>query len=561
HCYEVVLSGSLRWGKTYLSSCAIAYHVYKLSCLYTPQTHYQLAPGSEIVFIIQSLKEEKARRNFHEFKGLIDASEYFKNYFPPQGRSKNYTVFPHNIKVKPVPATSTAAISENVFSGFIDEANFMKVVRGSPNQGDDDQYYDQATRIYQTIKDRIQYQFKDFSTGEWPGKLYLASSANHTGDFIQTKKEEAKTASHIYVIDYALWQVKDTEKYSGKKFWVKPPNELNPGQIFYKKPYPVDDDIIEVPIEFKESFEADLSSAIREVAGRPISKESKFIPVSSLVNNFEKYQEYYGGQQIFTVQEVDINNVTSLTSLLNIPFINAINNFGIFHSHGDLSVSQDCSGIAVGAAMGSKVIESKNIFDAENERYIEKPEMTAPIYVIFGLLRIVPPKEGTIKLEKVLKLFYTLKEYLTNFNSWTADRAYSTYIGQSLRKIGVHTDSQSVDKKPDPYIEMKTSLAETRLWLPEHETLKEEVKGLKQNLTTGKIDHDLMSSKDVADAVAGCVYKLSLRKATFKKHGNPPTLQEMQKMAETDEKKNRPEVGPRPSSGNRPYGWQKRRRR
>ena len=69
------------------------------------------------------------------------------------------------------------------------------------------------------------------------------------------------------------------------------------------------------------------------------------------------------------------------------------------------------------------------------------------------------------------------------------------------------------------------------------------------------------NSKDVADAVAGCVYKLSLRKATFRKHGNPPTLQEMQKMMETDEKKNRPEAGPRPSSGNRPYGWQKRRRR
>lgn len=562
NCYEVLLSGALRIGKTYFACCALSYHLYKLSCLYNPQTHYKLAPGSEMVFIMQSLKEDKARRNFHEFKGLIDSSEYFKKHFPPQGKTKNFAIFPHNIKVKPVPATNTAAISENVFSAFIDEANFMKVIKGSIYQGEDDQYYDQATKLYQTIKDRIQYQFKDFSTGEWPGKLYLASSANHHGDFIQMRKEEAKRNNSIYVIDYPLWKVKDTDNYSGEMFWVKPPNEAHAGQIYYTKPNPMSDDIIEVPIELKEPFETNLSSAIREVAGVPISKDSKFIPVSTLIDNFKKYSDNYGGQQIFNTQEVDINDVIDLKSILNIPFIEAINNFFTFHAHGDMSVSQDCSGIAISAAVGSKVVEAKNVFSAEQDKYVQEDEITAPVYAVFGLLKIVPPREGQITREKVWQLFFVLKEYLTNLNSWTADFAYSTTISQMLRKVGIATDRLSVDKKSEPYMEMKNALAESRLWLPEHLTLKEEVKELRQDLSTGKIDHPPYLSKDVADAVAGSVFKLSLRKATHKKKGNPLTLQEMLAMIRTDGiKSERSKKTARPRSGNRPSGWQKGRGR
>jgi len=108
---------------------------------------------------------------------------------------------------------------------------------------------------------------------------------------------------------------------------------------------------------------------------------------------------------------------------------------------------------------------------------------------------------------------------------------------------------------------MKTALAESRLWLPEHLTLKEEVKELRQDLSTGKIDHPPYLSKDIADAVAGSVFKLSLRKATFKKHGTPPTLQEMVSMLRSDERKEtKNKKRSRPKSGNRPANWQRGRR-
>ncbi len=441
-----------------------------------------------------------------------------------------------------------------MFSGFIDEANFMKTIRSK----EDGKWVDQATENYNAIKARIKYQFENFATGEWPGKLYLASSANHSEDFTQTRKKKAKKVDYIYVVDYPLWEVKDTDKYSGKKFWVKPPNELSAGRVFKKKPRPMDDDIIEIPIEMLDTFEDDLAKAIQEVAGKPILRDSKFIPSSYLIENFEKYEAFYGFSQIFNTFEVDINQVNNLKSLFNIPFIEAINNYGKFHSHNDLSLHTDNSGIAIGAAMGSKIVSAKNVFNEEKEQFEKEVEAFAPIYVIFGLLKIVPPLEGEIKREKIWEMFFALKEHLTNLDSWSADFAYSTTISQMLRKVGIATARQSVDKQPDPYIEMKTSLSESRLWLPENEMIKSEVKGLKQDMATGKIDHDINSEKDVADAIAGCVYRLSQRKATYNKKGKPVTLREMLKMKTTDTNKRRGrfDKSNRPSSGNRPAHWQ-----
>jgi intein/homing endonuclease len=559
----ISVHNSTRWGKTYLTCCAFAYHVYKLSCLYNPQTHYHLAPGSEIVFLMQSVKEDKARRNFHEFRGMIASSEYFKKHFPPQGKAVNYAIFPHSIKVKPAPATSTAGISENVFSAFIDEANFMKIVKGSPNQGLNEGYYDQATKIYYTIKDRIQNQFKDFETGEWPGKLYLSSSANHKEDFIQTKKKEHEQLvkqgkkSHIYVADYALWEVKDVNK-SGEKFWVQMPTENDAGRILDKKPSIMNDDIIEVPIELRDQFEQNLHDAIRNVAGRPLERESKFIPSSALTENIENYNKYYDGNQIFSVQEVNINDVDNLNSILNLPFIKSIDQYGVFHSHLDMSVSHDSAGLSISATMGSKTIESRQRYDLDTGEYVVEDEYTAPLYVVFGLLRINPPRSGQIELERMCKLYFALKEQLTNLRSMSADYAYSTFISQAIRKAGIKTSPQSVDKNSDPYVETKTAFMGTRLWVPDHEKLKEEIKNVNMNLITGKIDHSILGSKDVADAVAGGIYVLSKRKATYKKQGEPPSLKEMLKAAKEPEPEQK---STRPSSGNRTAGWQSRRGR
>lgn len=95
--------------------------------------------------------------------------------------------------------------------------------------------------------------------------------------------------------------------------------------------------------------------------------------------------------------------------------------------------------------------------------------------------------------------------------------------------------------------------------MPEHLTFKNEIKNLNYDAQTGKVDHGKLVGKDVADSVAGTVFKLSNLKRSWSKKGNPPTLQEMARMTQSMEKEQLQDVK-RPSSGNRPRGWQKRKR-
>jgi hypothetical protein len=208
--------------------------------------------------------------------------------------------------------------------------------------------------------------------------------------------------------------------------------------------------------------------------------------------------------------------------------------------------------------MGSKTIESRQRYDLDTGEYVVEDEYTAPLYVVFGLLRVNPPRSGQIELERMWKLYFALKEQLTNLRSMSADYAYSTTISQVLKKAGIKTSQQSVDKSSDPYIEIKTAFTEGRLWIPDHEKLKEEIKNVVMDATKGKINHHVLGSKDVADSVAGGIYVLSKRKATYKKQGEPPSLKEMLKAAKEPEPEQK---STRPSSGNRTAGWQSRRGR
>jgi hypothetical protein len=559
--FEVVLGGAIRSGKTFLVCVAFSYHLYRLSCLISPQVTYNLHSGSEIVFVFQSRNEQKAKRNFHEFHGIVSEAPYFKEHFPLQGRSKNYAKFPNNITVKPVPSSSTAGISENIFAAMIDEANFLPIVKGSVHQGEQEQFYDQATRLYQVVKERISLQFKDYGSGLVPGKLYLVSSANYKGDFIDKKMEEAKENDNIYVFNEPIWNVKPM-KLSGRKFWVILPDDKHSGKMLDKRPETITDNMIEVPIEFWEDFENDLVSSIQNKAGVPVERTSSFLPVESLQENIKSYFDHYGAQQIFTAQETNINESLNVESLLNIEFMQTINEFAPqFHAHLDMSLSEDSAGLSVGAVLGSKDNIVRKEYDEEGG--VKNQKVSAPITVMFGMIRINPPDKGEISIEKVVALLVNLKYYMPKLKSFTSDYAYSAYIRQEMRKIGITVNELSVDKNVQPYFVFKDAVYEGRVWMPEHEHFKDEVKHLKLHADTGKIDHDVMSSKDVADSVAATTFKLSKLKKSLKMQGQPYTLKEMKEIL-SDKAEKEEEEKPkqsRPTSSNRPKGWNRGRRR
>ncbi len=80
---EVVLGGAIGWGKTTFAVVAIAYELYRLSCLKDPALAYGMKPGSNMTFINVSVNVTQATKVFfQDLYGLVKSCPYFQKVFP-----------------------------------------------------------------------------------------------------------------------------------------------------------------------------------------------------------------------------------------------------------------------------------------------------------------------------------------------------------------------------------------------------------------------------------------------------------------------------------------------
>jgi hypothetical protein len=121
---------------------------------------------------------------------------------------------------------------------------------------------------------------------------------------------------------------------------------------------------------------------------------------------------------------------------------------------------------------------------------------------------------------------------------------------QYFRGLNISTGIISVDRTPEPYTEVKFAIKEERVYIARHKVLLEEMPLLDQDNTTGKIDHPEDGSKDLSDSLAGVVYSLSQKKASYRLKHRPRVLP-----LSVPIPKGRKTVSRRPTSGRLPlYG-------
>lgn len=96
----------------------------------------------------------------------------------------------------------------------------------------------------------------------------------------------------------------------------------------------------------------------------------------------------------------------------------------------------------------------------------------------------------------------------------TFDGYQSAQMRQEFNYAGFKSEIISCDRTLDPYQTLKLGLYETRVSLPKSNLLYSEISNLV--LINGvKVDHPDTSSKDVSDAVAGCVYSAYQERKTY----------------------------------------------
>ena len=156
------------------------------------------------------------------------------------------------------------------------------------------------------------------------------------------------------------------------------------------------------------------------------------------------------------------------------------------------------------------------IADYTKSLSVEVDGEVKPLIVFDMLMRIHAPSGSEIMLSDMRKILYRLKRDLRfDLRMVTFDGFQSTDSIQLLRKQRISTDYLSVDRSKQPYEDLREGIYEERVLFPRYLTALNEVdvdlvniayRELTQLTDVGlKIDHPPKGSKDVADAMAGCV--------------------------------------------------------
>lgn len=499
---EIVLTGGIGSGKTSIAVWSQAYQLYVLSCLEQPQAEFGLDPSHEIVIIFQSLNATLAEElDYSRFKSALDRSRYFQEKFPHNKYLESQMEFPNRVIVKPVGGTETSAIGHNVIGGVIDEINFMARVERS-KQASDGGVYDQAIELYNTIARRRKSRF--LAGGKMPGLLCLVSSKKTPGQFTDRKEAEAKTNRRIYVYDKRVWDVKPNS-FGGDKFIVfigdmtRKPRILQPGEAI-----PLSDRhlVDSIPIEFRQEFEEDITKALRDIAGKATAAIHPFMPETErVVANFGKHKNLIDEQLIDFVKIRPGVRPSTIVNPQSPRFI-----------HIDLALTGDSAGLVIGHV--PRFVTVKRVEDTE----------TLPVIHIDLALEIKAPKDGEIEFHNIRRLLYVIRKQGMNLKWVTLDSYQSADTMQVLRSAGFMVGYQSLDTTMVPYQFTKAALYDGRVPMPDHERLKTELITLERDFKRNKVDHNAHGSKDIADALAGVVYGLTMRKEIWLAHEVNPVL-------------------------------------
>ena len=168
-------------------------------------------------------------------------------------------------------------------------------------------------------------------------------------------------------------------------------------------------------------------------------------------------------------------------------------------AHLDLSRTRDSSAIAIGHCPGFAEVQRS---DCVVERM--------PIIRFDLLLEVRPPPGGEIRFKKIRRLLYLLREQYMPIKWVTADQYQSFDMLQTLQSKGFIVSEQSVDRTSAPYEVARAALCEGRAIAPFHKKALQEWTRLELDPRTGKADHAPGGSKDLADAMAGVIYGLTM---------------------------------------------------
>ncbi len=491
----ISLRGSIGRGKTTASCTGIAYDLYKLLCMVSPQDRLGMIRSTKVVFAIFNITLGLATNVvWDQLTQMFEASPFFNKRINT-GRNAD-TLFPKRLDFF-TGSRVAHSLGRAIYSAIISEANFEIL-------------NDQVEKNFTSILRRMQSRFQAKGKGI-PGKVWVDSSEGDKLAAINKLINSYKGYPGVLVNRGPLWQVWP-ERYGDETFRVYKGNEISPPKILDMansddvkiiKEDPTS--LIYVPEEMRKDFDSDLYAALRDLAGEPSTGNSKFMKLHDKIFQYADIELLFPETMI--IDFYDETDAILDRCLKRAYFDNIANPHAMRCIHVDIAISGDRLGISSSYIRRFVPVVTKDMHTFETV-YEEVPEIVTEW--AFG----IDVKVGQeIPLYKVRNFIVQLAKGGYPILMVSTDGFQSVDFRQQLTLAGFNTELISVDRSILQYVTWRQMVYRGFNHYPKNSILIREMKDLEMTDKGRKVDHPDKSdfavgkgTKDIADAVCGSVY-------------------------------------------------------
>lgn len=526
YVHNLVVTGSLGIGKTYIMVTLLLYRLTLCTLLRNPQKFFDLGKGEKIVYNILSVTKQAVNETaFGTARNFMSLSPYFIDEcnFDPDSKYTNFRIeLPGDVNLT-AGSKGWHILGRNVLGVAMDEGNW----RNEANP--DTKAYD----LYNEVRLRIQNRF--MRSGKFlPAISILASSAKDESSFTEQvikEIEKANDSKHQLIYRHAVYNIKKhILKMEGKFFRVayglktQEPYILTGVYDIDKRPLLTDEKHEEVPaganvefvpVEYLTEFKRRTRVALQSISGISTGGSNRFF--SSTID-IERCIELAEAEGVVNPARKDSplqmpismeDNVNIWDYLDHNKFITKVQSrfvpkrhpWAARFAHLDLATS-GIAGLAVCHLVGQRQIQGV----VNRDTGMPFAEWRLIVEYDF-ILTLAAGRTKPISLEKVQNfIFWLIQECGYRFALVTADQFQSVMPLQMLQSRNVPTELLSIDRDKKVYTAWRQAFEELRIRPYRQDMMIHEAENLVDMESEKKVDHPSKGTKDTSDAAAGAYF-------------------------------------------------------
>lgn len=396
------------------------------------------------------------------------------------------------------PSQDSAIVLHNC--AMMDEMNFSRAGVKDINKAKT-----HMKDTFNTVVDRVKGTFR--MNGEVYGKVFAVSSKKSDSDFMEDyiqQQLDAGAGDHMYVSDKPQWEVLPPTMFNPQKFYLAVGDrhkrgfvisEDNPSQEALDELINQGYTILTPPLDMKSAFIADFDIALRDLAGISVPGSLSFITQDTITQCIGTRKNPF----LNDIIQIGTKDSYSLEEFYHDELVDPKFKMYPLYIHLDLSLNTDKTGISGVCISGRKDIVG------DDGKTISQPTFSH----VFSV-SIEAPRGDKIPYAKITEFICWLRRKGYHMGRISRDQFQSEYMAQLLEAQGFDVDKISLDRTPDGYITLRSVLLEQRVDMLDCQNLQDEMIHLQRDALTGRVDHPVGGSKDVADSFAGSIWNCLL---------------------------------------------------